>query len=687
MRKAARPISLLCFSGAPMISLLVRASFVAIAIGAPAAYAQDAAEPIIIVTGKGLDQTKSDPAYGSVEIDRARLTSEASGRIENILADVAGFQQFRRSDSRSANPSAQGATLRALGGNASSRTLILLDGVPQADPFFGYIPFSAITPERLSSVRVTRGGGNGAFGAGAVAGTIELNSATRTDLPDASLSAFYGSDNARELSAGLTTDLGAGFISLSGRWDRGDGFFTAPAASRQPSDVRAAYDSWSSGLRAVTPLADGVEMQFRGLLFQDNRTLRFAGADSSSDGQDASIRIVSQSRWQIDALAYVQARNFTNVVISATSLRKTLDQRNTPSTGLGGKIEIRPSVGSTHPLRIGADVRLAEGELFEDAYSQVTGLVTARRNAGGHSATFGVFVENDWNLGALTLTSGLRADRWTISNGFFAERSANGNVIRDDNFADRASWETSARIGALYTPRDDFALRAAAYNGFRLPTLNELYRPFTVFPVATRANAALEVEKLRGVEAGFDIRPANNLSFGATLFYNRLNDAIANITIGTNVRQRGNVDALVAKGLELSGEAVLGKIVLSGSYAFSDSKVRASGSASALNGLSPAQSPRHAANATVRWTPNTGAIFSATARYVGAQFEDDLESNILPSALTFDGFVQVPITRQIALTGRAENILNEAVVTRKVDSTIDLGTPRIFWIGLKFTTR
>lgn len=670
-----------------MITFLVRTSAVAIAIGTPAAYAQDAVESIIVVTGKGLDQTKGDPAYGSVEIDRARLTSEASGRIENVLADVAGFQQFRRSDSRSANPSAQGATLRALGGNASSRTLILLDGMPQADPFFGYIPFSAIAPERLSSVRVTRGGGNGAFGAGAVAGTIELNSAGRSDLPDTSLSAFYGSNNASELSAGLATDLGAGFVSLSARWDRGDGFFTTPAATRQPSDVRAQYESWSTGLRAVAPLAEGVEMQFRGLLFQDNRTLRFAGADSSSEGQDASIRIVSQGRWQVDALAYVQARNFTNVVISATSLRKTLDQRNTPSTGLGGKIEVRPPVGSDHQLRIGADARLSEGELFEDAYSQVTGLVTARRNAGGNTATFGVFAENDWNVGALTLTGGLRADRWTINNGFFAERSANGTVVRDDNFANRANWETSARVGALYAASDGFALRAAAYTGFRLPTLNELYRPFTVFPVATRANESLEVEKLRGVEAGFDLRPADGISFGATVFYNRLNDAIANITIGTNLRQRGNVDAIIAKGVELSGEAVLGEVALSGSYAFSDSKVRASGSAIGLNGLSPAQSPRHAANATVRWTPSAGMVLSATARYVGAQFEDDLESNTLPSALTLDGFAQIPLTRQVTLTGRVENIFNEAVVTRKVGTSIDLGTPRIFWIGLKFTTR
>lgn len=670
-----------------MISLFARSSIVALAVCASAAYAQENTDSVIIVTGKGLDQTKGDPAYGSVEIDRDRLTSEASGRIENILADVAGFQQFRRSDSRSANPSAQGATLRALGGNASSRTLVLLDGVPQSDPFFGYIPFSAITPERLSSVRVTRGGGNGAFGAGAVAGTIELNSAGRADLPDAALSAFYGSGNASELSAGLATDLGAGFVSVSGRWDRGDGFYTAPRTTRQLTDVRAAYDSWSTGLRAVAPLADGVELQFRGLLFQDNRTLRFAGADSSSEGQDASIRIISQGSWQVDALAYVQARNFNNVVISATSFRKTLDQRNTPSTGLGGKIEVRPPVGGDHQLRIGVDARLSEGELFEDVYSGVTGLVTARRNAGGNTATFGLFAENDWTLGNLTLTGGIRADRWTIDNGFFAERTVNGAVVRDDRFADRASWQSSARVGALYAPTDGVALRAAAYTGFRLPTLNELYRPFTVFPVATRANEALKVEKLRGIEAGLDIRPTDGVSLGATLFYNKLDDAIANVTIGNNLRQRDNVDAIIAKGVELTGEAQLGAFSLSASYAFSDSKVRASGMASALNGLSPAQSPRHAANATVRWTPSAGAILSATARYVGAQFEDDLEANILPSALTFDGFAQIPLTRQIALTGRVENVLNEEVVTRKVGTSIDLGTPRIFWIGLKFSAR
>src|SRR3546814_12186449 len=102
----------------------------------------------------------------------------ASRRRHTRCALVTGVQTCALpiwSDSRSSNPTAQGVTLRALGGNASSRALVLLDGVPMADPFFGHIPLSMIAPERLTSIRVPRGGGSGHFGAGPLAGTIEVD--------------------------------------------------------------------------------------------------------------------------------------------------------------------------------------------------------------------------------------------------------------------------------------------------------------------------------------------------------------------------------------------------------------------------------------------------------------------------------------------------------------------------------
>jgi len=122
-----------------------------LALPAAPAVAQDsqpAATQQIVVTGRGLDVTPATPAYDTQQIGRDAILSTSSGRLEDALENVAGFQQFRRSDSRSSNPSAQGVTLRALGGNATSRALVLLDGVPMTDPFFGYVPLSAMAPER-----------------------------------------------------------------------------------------------------------------------------------------------------------------------------------------------------------------------------------------------------------------------------------------------------------------------------------------------------------------------------------------------------------------------------------------------------------------------------------------------------------------------------------------------------------
>lgn len=641
-------------------------------------------EPSIVVLGTSLPLPPGTPAYGSSLIERARLDNSPSGRIETVLSDVAGFQQFRRSDSRSANPSAQGATLRALGGNASSRTLVLLDGVPMADPFFGYIPFSALVPDRLSVIRVTRGGGSGAFGAGAVAGTIELASAGRDQLPLYSASAFYGSRDATELSAAISPDLGTGFVSLSGRWDRGDGFHTTPADQRNATTVPAAYDSWSTNLRVVAPVSADAEIQMRGLLFRDDRTLRFRGADSSSEGQDASIRFLSRGDWQVDALAYVQARTFTNVVISATSLAKTLDQRNTPSTGVGGKIELRPPVGSAHVLRIGGDVRRAEGRMYEDAFN-ANGSVRTRTVAGGEQTMFGLFVEDDWTPealdGRLVLTGGIRADHWSIANGYYRQDNAAGASVRDDRFADRSEWEVSGRAGVLFRASDAIALRAAGYTGFRLPTLNELYRPFTVFPVRTEANEKLTPEQLEGVEAGVDLTPLPAVRLGATLFYNRLRDAVANVTTGTNVRQRQNIDAIVAKGVELTANMRFGAFGVDASYAYSHSRVSAPGEA--FDDFRPAQTPTHSASGTLSWSRVDGPLVAATLRYVSTQYEDDLQSDALPSAFTVDGVASLPIARDVRIIGRVENLFDERVVTRNAAGSIDLGTPQTFWIGVK----
>ena len=661
--------------------------FVGTALMPGAALADPGSPPAteIVVTGTALAPPPGAPAYATQEIGAERLAASASGRIEDALSSVAGFQQFRRSDSRSANPSAQGVTLRGLGGNATSRSLVLLDGVPVADPFFGYIPFSALAPERLARARVTRGGGAGAFGAGAVAGTIELESAGPSELGLFSGEALSDDRGETELSATFAPRLGAGFAVASARWDRGQGFYTAPANQRVPASARARYDSWSASLRGVAPLAPGIELQARGLVYNDNRTLRFIGADSSSSGQDASLRVVGKGPWQFDALTYLQARDFSNVVISATNFRKVLDQRATPSTGWGGKLELRPPVGGALVLRLGSDWRVADGTMFEDAYSGVTGRVTARRRAGGRTSDLGIYTETDWRLGALTLTGGLRADRWSIVGGYFTEATAVGTVTINNRFADRSGWQTSLRGGAVLKLRGGLDLRGSAYTGLRLPTLNELYRPFTVFPVTTRANAALVNERLVGFEAGLDWTPGDTVHLSATAFDNKIDHAIANVTIGANLRERRNVDAVHARGIELELGVRRGTVSFDGSLAWTHARLETRGVSLALNGKRPAQTPELAASATLSWHPRPGWRLALTAKHVGAQYEDDLQTDLLPAATTLDGFAALPLGRRLQLVLRGENLTGTTVVTRNQGGSLDLGAPRTLWGGLRIS--
>ena len=664
-------------------ALLAASALSAVPTVAVAQEADTASEEVIVVTGHGLPLSPATPAYDMHVITREAIASAASGRIEDVLSSVAGFQQFRRSDSRSSNPSAQGATLRSLGGNATSRALVLLDGVPMADPFFGYIPFSAIAPDRLDSIRVTRGGGSGPFGAGALAGTIELTSADAATLGAFQAQGLVNDRGETESSAAVGFGGPRGFGTVSGRWDRGKGFFTTPEADRVDATARASFDAYSVAARGVVALSDTVELQARGLAFQDNRTLRFVGADTSSQGRDASVRLLGRGDWQFDALGYVQSRNFTNVVVSSTRYVPVLDQRDTPSRGIGGKFELRPPTGENNVLRLGTDYRRSDGELFETAISAFTGAVTANRNAGGTTTDLGLFVENDLTLGALTLTAGARADRYAVRDGFFVERDGGGALVADNRFADRTGWTGSYRGGALLRLNDVLSLRAAAYTGLRLPTLNELYRPFVVFPVVTQANSDLANEKLEGYEAGIEVAPSDRVKVALTAFDNRVKNAIANVTIEPNLRQRRNIDAIDARGLEASAALAFGRFSFDASAAYTDAEARGSGLAAALYGNRPSQTPEWAASATLAWRPADDWLLSTTLRHVAAQFEDDLETDVLPAFTTLDAFASIPLGQNVAIVLRGENLLDETIVTRNQGGSMDLGVPRTLWGGVR----
>jgi vitamin B12 transporter len=649
----------------------------------------------IIVIGSPLRAPIGDAAYDKIVIGPDRINATASNRVEDVLKDVAGLQQFRRSDARSANATSQGATLRGLGGNASSRALLVLDGVPQSDPFGGWVTWPAFAANRIGQIRVTRGGGAGDYGSGALAGTIEFDSIT-SDKARSSASLFYGSRGGAEANGLVAGKLGGGFAFVSGSYARGDGFVPIVAGQRGPADRAAPYRLASLSARAVIPVDAATEVQASALAFTDRRTRGSILSDNGGDGADASIRLIHKGDWAWSALAYVQMRKFTSRFVAIDAARavvtQTTDQYNVPSTGLGARFEVRPPLGKAVELRLGADWRRTTGETRE-LFTYVAGLPTRGRLAGGQSETLGSFAELSGALDRLTLTGSIRADHWRISDGHLTERTlATGALIRNDRPADRSGWEGTGRAGLAYDA-GPFTLRGAVYLGWRLPTLNELYRPFRVGADATAANPALSPERMKGFEIGIDLRPTDQMTLRTTLFSNRLTKAIANVTLGTGpgafsgvgfvaaggaYRQRQNVDAIQSKGVELDAQWTAGDWHMQASAALTDARVRSAGLALPLNGLRPAQVPKYSASATLGWKG-----MSATARYVAQQFEDDLNRRRLKDALTLDATASVPLTKALALSLRVENLTNARVETAiSATGVVERATPRAFWIGL-----
>jgi len=659
----------------------------------------------IIITGEGLGRVAGDAAYDLVTIDRARLTSTASGRIEDVLRDVAGFGQFRRSDSRSAHPTSQGASLRGLGGNASSRAMIVLDGVPQLDPFGGWVTFTAFDPARIGQIRVTRGGGSGIYGPGALAGTIEIDSAAPDQLRPATVAVAYGSRDSIDAGALLSSNAGAGFVSLSTSYKRGDGFIPIVASQRGPIDQPARYAQGSVDARAVFPVGPETELQANMLVLRDERNRGLPGTDNKNTGADASLRLVGRGRWGFEALTYVQMRQFKSGFASAgagrTIATETLNQFNVPATGIGGRFELRPPMNGSLELRLGGDARYTEGET-DEYFTYVAGQPTRQREAGGRTTNIGAFADLSWPIDdKWIITGGGRIDRWSISDGRLRERTlATGAFVTNTDYPNRDGTETTARGGLSWRPARHWHLRAAAYLGWRLPTLNELYRPFRAGADATAANPALQPERLKGIDGGIDWSPLPNIKFSGTLFHNILDHAIGNVTIaqgpgtfpgvgfvgaGGVYRQRGNLDAIRSNGVELEGHVTDGQWRLSASYAYIDARVRGSGLSAPLDGLRPAQTPRNQASVTLGRESLWGLSASATLRYVSGQYEDDQNSRTDKRATTLDLSAGIPLSGRLSLELRAENVTNALIeATVASDGTIERANPRTLWVGLRF---
>ncbi|MEA3472477.1 MAG: TonB-dependent receptor [Pseudomonadota bacterium] len=662
--------------------------------------------PEIVVTAARLPPAAADAAFSVVRIDEGVLSR--SSRLDEALRSVPAVSLFRRTSSAAANPTTQGISLRAIAPSGAGRTLVLLDGVPLNDPFGGWVIWSQATPESLESLDVIRGAGSGPYGAGALTGTITLRERAKGGAVDVSASERGG----LRAAGSASTRLGPLAVTLSGLREVSDGYVPVRGPAAGAADTPLDLDSRSAALRVDTALGQA-NLSVRAANWEEDRGSGLAGTRANASGHSLSATAAQTpsadgygwrlQAWRIDS-------NLANSSASVSADRSTTtpanDQFKTPATGWGLNAALRRRMtdfaGGRLEWEVGADARFNYGETNE-LFSNPTGAGFTRiRRAGGETAVAGAYVDASWTAADWLVAGGLRVDRWENAGGFRQENTlATGAVLLNESDPDRSGGVVSARLALRRDLGGGYAARAAAYSGFRPATLNELHRPFRVGNDITEANAALTPETLKGVETGlaFD---REGMRWGASVFWNQIEDAIVNVTLGSGpatfpragfvpaggvLRQRQNAGTIDAWGVELTGALDLSSAVsLNAAASWTDAEIDGGSSAAQLTGLRPPQAPEWSATAGLDWRATDRLTLALAARYESSRFDDDLNSRVLDAAVTLDARGEWAFTRNATLWMAADNLFDENVEVSETGTGVaGYGPPRTLSIGLRLS--
>jgi outer membrane receptor protein involved in Fe transport len=359
-------------------------------------------------------------------------------------------------------------------------------------------------------------------------------------------------------------------------------------------------------------------------------------------------------------------------------------------------------MGSRNVLGVGGDWRWVDGESQEDTYNQlgaiqspITPAVLALlRVSGGTQRIMGLFVQDVWTASnKLAVTVSARFDSWKNYNGHNLETNVPSGTPgpgNAPNLPDRDDSVGSPRVAAMYHVNERTRVWGDYSLGFRAPTLNELYRSFSVGAVRTFANPQLGPERLKGGEFGVMFEPARKVLVRATYFDNRVDDPVANVTIGTNQQQRQNLGATAIKGLQTDAEVTINEYVrVSGGYLLNDAKVTEADKNPAIVGLWLPQVPQNRGSVQVSYSNPSLFNAAVSLQAIGRQFEDDLNARIVPGETEpgLPGYTVLDFTAARSFGPNfdvffgIQNIANTEIIAFTQPTTT--GSPRMYNGGIR----
>ncbi len=634
------------------------------------------ADSVVVTADRGA--TRLPAAASATVLSSAELANSAAGALDDVLRQTPGFTLFRRSSSRTANPTTQGVTLRGVSGSGASRTLVLADGVPLNDPFGSWVYWNRVPLAAIDRVEVVRGGAGDLYGADALGGVIQLLTFSPR-RPRLRAMVDGGSHSTGRASVFGGTTLGPWTTTASGEWVGTDGVPTIDPAVAGPVDVRADSD-YRTGFVSFGTQRERWRASARVSAYGEDRGNGTAVQVNTTDWRQVSGEVggfagggVWQGHVATGSQDYYQT--FSAVAADRQSERLTTEQM-TPSDFFSLSGQWSTSLGP-HSVLVGADTQFTDSTVEEFRYVLLSGVNTRTGPflVGGEERNTALYSRVGFAASdRLTLSLGLRGDFWRSEPVLATLPTKSVSFF-------------SPRVSAGYRA-GEMTFQAAVYRAHRTPTLNELHRGFRVGNIVTNPNVLLEPEQLNGIEGGALFSRAA-VSVRATAFYNVLDGAIANVTIAQTpqliTRIRDNSDEIRARGLEVEADLrVHPDVAINAQTTFTSSRYHGSIATPALEGNRVPQVPAVQFGAGVTWSAPHLLTIAAQLRGSGSQFDDDLNSPAFE--LGSYAILDLSVARQFARTVQAfvsaENLFDEDYDTGRTPLRT-VGWPRTVRVGVR----
>jgi len=680
-----------------------------------------------------VNATRSDTPLDQMPLNTTILTKEVlesspDQTIDQVLKNVPGVflndVPYYQKD-----PTGQSINVRGLG---YGRTLVLIDGLPANDAFYGTVQWNLVPMSSIESVEFVRGGVSSLYGNYGMGGVININTKTPKNSAQEA-SASYGSFGTGNVAASKDLIVSDAMqMRFSADYFASEGFQNyATISPGSPSNIK-------NGMGTDVVKNSNVRLQNYFKPTQDTNAFLRMGYSTMADLsnnyaiapnliQTADVAAGSTTKIDVDKKAqvnvYYQNTNFykqTANNLTAAPYKPYINANYTdPYSTVGASAQY------THDLKLaGIDQYILAVDARNISASNQTnnlastGAVNSVNYAQGQQNFYGLLGQIKSKASAIPLeaTLGARVDAWNSQTPTYSNTNygtGNTGIPTYSSVPNQSKTQLSPSLGLLYNVSSDWDLRSAAYQAFHAPSMNNTLRSYgNSVSGYSLANPNLTPETMTGYEVGSDYRWRSGFA-QLTAFNNYITNAITSYKITsanwafanslcsssgisgctqtstspgyTNVSYYTNQQNLLSQGLELQYHHDINpQWGLDGGYSYTKTTLTWSATSDPIN-TQVGGVPRNMANAGLTYYPVPQASLTTTVRYVGNSW---MATGSLPvPAYAVVGLkANYQVTPQAAVFASVVNLFNRQYVTFNIASqasAYQAGMPQAITVGAR----